>query len=96
MTFLVVEDRREVRRKGCVYVRRKGVVKLVINGCERLGSNQAEIRPRVVPPGFWGSANRGTYYIPFELRFLRPDRGDCAKMGLEARQGDGGFRLGLS
>jgi hypothetical protein len=51
MTFLVVEDRREVGRKGCVYIR-KGVVKFVINRYERLGSNQAEIRPGVVPPGF--------------------------------------------
>ena len=48
MTFLVVEDRREVRRKGCVYIRRKGVVKFVINGMRRLAEirlNQVEIRP---------------------------------------------------
>jgi hypothetical protein len=32
---LVGEDRRE----GYVYIRRKGVVKLVINGRERLSSN---------------------------------------------------------
>jgi hypothetical protein len=32
---LVVED----RRKGYIYIRRKGVVELVINGRERLGSN---------------------------------------------------------
>jgi hypothetical protein len=35
-----------------VYVRRKRVVELVIVRCERLGSNQAEIRPEVVPPAF--------------------------------------------
>jgi hypothetical protein len=43
-----------------VYVRRKGVVKLVINRRERLGSNQAEIRPQVVPPDFSGGASRLT------------------------------------
>jgi hypothetical protein len=40
------------RRKEYVCVRRKRVVELVINGCERLGRNQAEIRLKVVPPGF--------------------------------------------
>jgi hypothetical protein len=53
-----------------VYIRRKGVVKFVINRCERLSSNQAEIRPRVVPPGFWGSVNRGTLYFSANKRFV--------------------------
>jgi hypothetical protein len=45
MTFLVVEDEKR-RRKGCVYVRRKGVVEFVINRRDGLGRNQAEIRPQ--------------------------------------------------
>jgi hypothetical protein len=38
--------------KGYIYIRRKRVVELVINGCERLGKNQAEIRTQVVLLGF--------------------------------------------
>ena len=49
--------RKKRRRRGCVCVRRKRVVELVINGCERLSRNQAEIRPQVVPPEFSGGAN---------------------------------------
>ena len=53
----------EGRIKGCVYVRRERVVELVINGCERLGRNQAEIRPYWVPPEFSLGANSLTLYI---------------------------------
>ena len=47
----------KIRWNGCVCVRRKRVVELVIVRLERLGSNQAEIRPRVVPPAFWSGAS---------------------------------------
>jgi hypothetical protein len=58
---LVVEDRREEGKNACV--RRKRVVEFVINRCEMLGRNQAEIRPHSVRPGFSWGANPVTLYI---------------------------------
>ena len=43
--------------------KKEGVVEFVINRFERLGSNQAEIRPQVVLPAFSGGANSATHYI---------------------------------
>jgi hypothetical protein len=54
-----------------VCVRRKRVVELVIVRLERLGSNQAEIRPRVVPPAFWGGASSAALgYLQCQARSL--------------------------
>jgi hypothetical protein len=39
-------------RRMCVCIRRKRVVELVIVWYVRLGKSQAEIRQKVVPPGF--------------------------------------------
>ena len=40
------------RRRGCVCVRRKKVVELVIERCDGLAGNQAELGRKVVRPAF--------------------------------------------
>jgi hypothetical protein len=50
-----------------VCVRRERVVKLVIERCDGLGGNQAELGRKVVRPAFWGSANSLTLVKYHEL-----------------------------
>jgi hypothetical protein len=53
-----------------VYIRRERVVELVIERCDGLGRNQAEIRPMVVPPEFLGGASSRTLYLPSLIAFI--------------------------
>ena len=69
MVILVVED--EEKKERIRVYKKEGVVEFVINMCERLGSNQAEIRPQVVPPAFSGGANSATLLLRL-FRYIRP------------------------
>ena len=74
-------------------IRRERVVELVIERCDGLGGNQAEIRPQVVPPAFSGGANSVTQNF-CAARLLRAGTREVSGLARTLEKFDGGMEDG--